>query len=101
MKYASKTKNRYGRLPSCNQSLGYRNHLFLKLLKVEIGRQRCSFVSSKHKFDVECKVAEIDHRLTIPYTPQTNGMAERVNGTIENTTIKAEDYKNTDDVKTI
>jgi len=68
------------------------------------------FVSGNHKFDVECarpqgrmpsecKEDEIKHRLTAPYTPQTNGMVERVNGTIKNATIKAEDYENIDDVK--
>ena len=35
VKYTNKTKNRYSRLSSCNQSLDYRNHLFLKLLEVE------------------------------------------------------------------
>ncbi len=56
-------------------------------------------VSGNHKFDVECKEDSIEHRLTAPYTPQTNGMVERVNGTIKNATIKAQDYENIDDVK--
>jgi transposase-like protein len=56
-------------------------------------------VSGNHKFDIECKEDRIEHRLTAPYTPQTNGMVERVNGTIKNATIKAEDYENIDDVK--
>jgi transposase InsO family protein/DNA-binding transcriptional regulator YiaG len=56
-------------------------------------------VSGNHKFDIECKADEIEHRLTAPYTPQTNGMVERVNGTIKNATIKTEDYDNIDDVK--
>ncbi len=57
------------------------------------------FVSGNHKFDVECKDDEIEHRLTAPYTPQTNAMVERGNGTIKNATIKAEEYDNIDDVK--
>ena len=57
------------------------------------------FVSGNHKFDVECSEDNIEHRLTAPYTPQTNGMVERVNGTIKNATIKAEDYANIEDVK--
>jgi len=40
-------------------------------------------VSGNHKFDIECKEDSIEHRLTAPYTPQTNGMVERVNGTIK------------------
>ncbi len=56
-------------------------------------------VSGNHKFDVECSEDKIEHRLTAPYTPQTNGMVERVNGTIKNATIKAEEYDNIKDVK--
>jgi transposase-like protein len=55
--------------------------------------------SGNHKFDIECKENNIEHRLTAPYTPQTNGMVERINGTIKNATIKAEDYDNINDVK--
>ena len=57
------------------------------------------FVSGNHKFDVECAEDNIEHRLTAPYTPQTNGMVERVNGTIKNATIKVEDYDSIEDVK--
>jgi len=57
------------------------------------------FVSGNHKFDLECSEDNIEHRLTAPYTPQTNGMVERVNGTIKNATIKAEDYNNIEEVK--
>jgi len=28
--------------------------------------------SGNHKFDVECKKHQIEHRLTRPYTPKTN-----------------------------
>lgn len=67
------------------------------------------FVSGNHIFDVECSQSQrqtqseckedaIEHRLTAPHTPQTNGMVERVNGTIKNATIKAEDYDNIEDV---
>jgi transposase InsO family protein len=35
--------------------------------------------SGKHPFDVICAKREIDHRLTRPYRPQTNGLVERFN----------------------
>jgi len=39
--------------------------------------------SGKHEFDKLCAVLDIDHRLTPPMSPQTNGMVERFNGRIE------------------
>ena len=37
--------------------------------------------------DIKCSQNNIDHRCTKPSTPKTNGMVERVNGTIKNNTI--------------
>ncbi|SFV86885.1 Mobile element protein [hydrothermal vent metagenome] len=51
-------------------------------------------VSGDHKFDKLCSLSEIEHRLTKPATPKTNGMVERVNGTIKNATVKASIYYN-------
>jgi transposase InsO family protein len=50
----------------------------------------------EHKFDKLCSRSEIEHRLTQPVTPKTNGMVERVNGTIKNATVKAIMYQNID-----
>jgi transposase len=36
------------------------------------------------KMDVTCKENNMEHRLTKPATPETNGMVERANGTIKN-----------------
>lgn len=44
--------------------------------------------------DIKCEENNIQHRLTLPYNPQTNGMVERVNGTIKNNTILKTKYKN-------
>lgn len=46
------------------------------------------------KLDVKCTENNVEHRLTKPATPQTNGMVERVNGTIKNNTILKTDYQN-------
>jgi transposase InsO family protein len=55
-------------------------------------------VSGNHIFDKVCKEEDIDHRLTAPFTPKTNGMVERVNGTIKDRTIKVEEYKNIEEL---
>ena len=38
--------------------------------------------SGTHPFDIVCKDNNIEHRLTKPYHPYTNGMIERFNGRI-------------------
>ncbi len=38
--------------------------------------------------DEFCLKNKIEHRLTKPNTPKTNGMVERVNGTIKNNTMQ-------------
>lgn len=44
--------------------------------------------------DIKCTQNNIDHRCTQPSTPKTNGMVERVNGTIKNNTILKFNYAN-------
>ena len=39
--------------------------------------------TGEHEFDALCAQLGIDHRLTPPKSPQTNGMVERFNGRIE------------------
>ena len=39
--------------------------------------------TGEHEFDKLCAALNIDHRLTPPKSPQTNGMVERFNGRIE------------------
>ncbi|MBT3812759.1 MAG: transposase, partial [Gammaproteobacteria bacterium] len=52
-----------------------------------------------HSFDMACINGHIDHRLTAPATPKTNGMVERVNGTMKNATIKVLTYKDETELK--
>ena len=49
--------------------------------------------------DIKCAENGIKHRLTKPCTPQTNGMVERVNGTIKNNTILHTTYANQNEMK--
>ena len=39
--------------------------------------------TGQHEFDTLCSTLSIEHRLTPPRSPQTNGMVERFNGRIE------------------
>jgi transposase InsO family protein len=43
--------------------------------------------------DTKCTLNDIEHRCTQPSTPKTNGMVERVNGTIKNNTILKHKYE--------
>ncbi len=43
--------------------------------------------------DVKCQKNNIEHRLTKPGRPQTNGMVERANGTIKNNTVLKNTYE--------
>jgi transposase-like protein len=49
-----------------------------------------------HAFDRICRENGIEHRLTKPYHPWTNGQAERMNRTIKDATIKAFHYPDLD-----
>src|SRR3954463_12607086 len=45
-----------------------------------------------HIFDRVCQEHGIEHRLTKPYHPWTNGQAERMNRTVKEATIKVFHY---------
>ena len=61
-----------------------------RLLVSKTGKQ-CTKPSLLDKF---CDKEKIEHRLTKPNHPQTNGMVEKVNDTIKNVTILIEQYPN-------
>ena len=60
-----------------------------KLIKSKKG----NYCKKTSKLDVVCEENNIDHRLTKPFTPQTNGMVEKVNDTIKKGTIKGTTYE--------
>ncbi len=66
-----------------------------KLIKSKTGH----YCKKPSKLDVVCEVNNIEHRLTKPSTPKTNGMVERANGTIKNNTIKITGYNNKDEMQ--
>ena len=54
--------------------------------------------SGNHVFDQQCQELAIEHRLTQPRTPQTNGMVERFNGRIADV-LKTHHFDNTEDLE--
>lgn len=66
-----------------------------KLLKSKKG-ESCKKPS---KFDIKCEDNYIEHRLTLPRHPQTNGMVERANGIIKHATILKNEYQNRDEME--
>lgn len=60
-----------------------------KLIKSKKGH----YCTKPSKLDDICTDNGILHRLTKPGTPQTNGMVERVNGTIKKDTVKKQSYE--------
>jgi len=66
-----------------------------RLIKSKTGHY-CQKLS---KLDVVCEENSIEHRLTKPATPKTNGMVERANGTIKSSTIKKTEYNSMDEMQ--
>lgn len=69
---------------------------FTNRLLVSKNGNKCT---KQSKMDVKCLENNIEHRLTAPFTPKTNGMVERVNGTIKNNTILKTKYVNLTEMK--
>ena len=54
--------------------------------------------SGRHEFDRLCEQLDIEHRLTRPRTPQTNGMVERFNGRIADV-LKTNRFNSAEDLE--
>jgi len=47
-----------------------------------------------HRFDQICRASGIEHRLTKPNRPSTNGQVERMNRTLKEATVNRDHYDN-------
>lgn len=55
--------------------------------------------SGNHIFDKTCSKNKIEHRLTAPYTPKTNGMVERMNGKITENVLDKIKFESKEEMK--
>ena len=53
-----------------------------------------------HAFEYACALLDIDHRLTKPRHPWTNGQVERMNRTLKEATVKRYHYETHDELRT-
>jgi len=63
-------------------------------------RNRDTIYSRPMRFDMICEANEIEHRLTKPNHPWTNGQVERMNRTIKDPTAKRFHYDSHDQLRT-
>ena len=63
-------------------------------------RNRNTVYSRPMRFDMICEANGIEHRLTKPNHPWTNGQVERMNRTIKNATVKRFHYDSHDQLRT-
>jgi transposase-like protein len=66
-----------------------------RLIKSKKGQ----YCKKDSKFDIVCNKNQIEHRLTKPQTPKTNGMVEKANDTIKSNTIKQNEYNDKKQMK--
>jgi transposase-like protein len=55
--------------------------------------------TGKHLLDKKCADNDIEHRLTKPYTPQTNGMVERMNRKVVDNVLKPIKFSNYEELE--
>ena len=74
----------------------YRIHTLLTdngIQFAEQPRNRNTILSRQSRFDMICEANDIEHRLTKPNHPWTNGQVERMNRTIKDATTKRYHYE--------
>ncbi|SDZ54886.1 Integrase core domain-containing protein [Jannaschia faecimaris] len=80
----------------------YRIHTILAdngIQFAEQPRNRATAYSRQMRFDMICETNGIEHRLTKPNHPWTNGQVERMNRTIKDATVKRYHYDSHDQLR--
>lgn len=82
------------------RSVPYRIHTALTDNGIQFGDAGGRRVLPKsHPFDRMCRLLGIQHRITKPYHPWTNGQAERMNRTIKDATVRRYYYDTHDQLR--
>ena len=84
------------------ESVPYKIHTILTdngIQFAEQPRNRDSITFRKMRFDLICEANDIEHRLTKPNHPWTNGQVERMNRTIKEATVKRYNYASHDQIR--
>jgi transposase InsO family protein len=85
------------------EAVPYRIHTILTdngIQFAEQPRNRNTAYSRQMRFDMICEANGIEHRLTKPNHPWTNGQVERMNRTIKEATVKRFHYDSHDQLRT-
>ncbi len=85
------------------KAVPYRIHTILTdngIQFAEHSRNRNTAWARQMRFDMICDANGIEHRLTKPNQPWTNGQVERMNRTIKEATVKRLHYENHDQLRT-
>ncbi len=84
------------------EAVPYRIHTILTdngIQFAEQPRNRNTIISRPMRFDLICEANGIEHRLTKPNHPWTNGQVERMNRTIKDATVKRYHYDSHDQLR--
>jgi transposase InsO family protein len=80
-------------------ALPYRIHTILTDNGIQFAKKAGTEVDRVHPFDALCDQHNIEHRLTKPFHPWTNGQVERMNRTIKDATTKAFHYTSLEELR--
>ena len=75
------------------EAVPYKLHTLLTDNGIQFTNRRQDQLAGRHIFDRVCSEHNIDHRLTKPNHPWTNGQVERMNRTLKEATVKRYHYE--------